>query len=183
MTHTTPAPADADVRLRRLLDEADIRAVIARFARAADRGDSDLVRSCYHPDGTDAHGHYNGDVDGFVAYTERFSGAVTAMTHFLGQSTIELDGDEAWVETYCLCLIRMPADDGPTPVDRLANIRYVDLFARRDGEWRIAHRKVVHHPGRIDPVAIDATFAAEAMLARMDGDDPSYDRRPASFLP
>jgi hypothetical protein len=41
----------------------------------------------------------------------------------------------------------------------------------------------VHHPGRIDPVELDATFAADAMLARMGPDDPSYDRRPESFLP
>ncbi|MBF6619034.1 MAG: nuclear transport factor 2 family protein [Patulibacter sp.] len=168
--------------LRRLLDEAEIRAVIVRFGRAADRNDADLIRSCYHPDATDAHGHYNGDLDGFVAYCGQFTGAVTSLTHFLGQSMIELDGDAAWAETYCLCLIRMPGEDG-APVDRLANIRYVDLFERRDGEWRIARRKVVHHPGRVDPVGIDATFAPEAMLGRMDREDPSYDRRPESFLP
>jgi ketosteroid isomerase-like protein len=181
MTESATAPSGTEALLRQLLDERDIREVITRFARASDRNDLDLIETCYHPGAVDAHGHYNGDVPGFVEYCRQFLAKVTSITHFVGQSTIELDGDAAWAETYCLCLIRMP--DGDQAVDRLANIRYVDLFARRDGEWRIAHRKVVHHPGRVDPVDIDATFAPAAMLARMDREDPSFDRRPESFLP
>lgn len=183
MTERTTTPAETEALLRQLLDEREIRSVITRFARASDRNDLDLIASCYHPDAVDAHGHYNGDVPGFVEYCRRFLAKVTSITHFVGQSTIELDGDEAWVETYCLCLIRMPGDDPAVPVDRLANIRYVDLFARRDGAWRIARRKVIHHPGRVDLVTQDATFAAEAFLPTLDRDDPSYDRRPESFLP
>jgi len=68
-------------------------------------------------------------------------------------------------------------------MDRLGIIRYVDVFERRDGDWRIARRKVVHHPGRLDPVDINPQLAELAFRARMDGDDPSYDRRPESFLP
>jgi len=62
-------------------------------------------------------------------------------------------------------------------------IRYVDLFERRDSEWRIVHRKLVHHPGQVSPVVTEAALAHKAFLARLDTDDPSYDRRPESFLP
>src|ERR1700722_4049857 len=183
MTESVVTPTETEPLVRRLIAESEIRGVIARFARGADRYDLDLIRSCYHPDATDAHGHYNGDVEGFVAYTSQFVTKLAAMTHFLGQSIVEVDGDSAWAETYCLCLIRFVADDGEMPKDQVANIRYVDLFECRDGDWRIAHRKVVHHPGRIVPVAIDATFADQALLARMSTDDPSYDRQIESFLP
>lgn len=172
-----------DAAVRRLLDESEIRGVLARYARGIDRNDMDLVRACYHADATDAHGAFNGSIDGFIAYSEQYIDQIASMTHHLCQSTIELDGDAAWVETYCLCLIRLRPQDGEQPLDRLGNIRYVDRFERRGGAWRIARRKVVHHPGRLDPVAIDPPFAEGAMLARMDRDDPSYDRRPQSFLP
>ncbi len=176
---------DTDVVLRRLLDESEIRAVLARYARGIDRRDMDIVRSCYHPDATDAHGQYNGDVEGFIQNSiARWTGKSESMTHHFGQSLIEIDGDNAWVESYCLCYIRLkPEEEGGKPLDRLGNIRYVDLFERRNGEWLIAHRKVVHHPGRLDTVEIDPPLAEQAFRARSDRDDPSYDRRPESFLP
>jgi ketosteroid isomerase-like protein len=184
MTELIATQTEKDALLQRLLDESEIRAVLARYARGIDRFDFDLVRTCYHEDATDAHGHYNGDIDGFVEYSLAWADRMESMTHFFGQSLIELDGDSAWVESYCICLIRMkPEADGAKPMDRLANIRYVDLFERRDGEWRIAQRKVVHSPGRLDVVEIDPPLAEQAFRARPDGDDPSYDRRPESFLP
>ncbi len=184
MTELLSSRTDTDVLLRRLVDESDIRAVLARYARGIDRFDMDMVRSCYHEDATDAHGHYNGDIEGFIEYSLAWADKIESMTHHFGQSVIELDGDSAWAESYALCLIRTKPDgEGTKPMDRLANIRYVDLFERRDGAWRIAHRKVVHQPGRLDPVEIDPPLAEQAFRARIGPDDPSYDRRPESFLP
>jgi ketosteroid isomerase-like protein len=183
VTQAVTTATETDAILRRLLDESEIRAVLARYARGIDHNDADVVRSCYHEDATDAHGHYNGSIDGFLAYSAEWADQIESMTHHFGQSCIELDGDSAWVESYCLCLIRMRPEDGAQPMDRLANIRYVDLFERRDGVWRIARRKVVHHPSRLDPVEVVVPLAEQAMLARPDRDDPSYDRRPESFLP
>jgi ketosteroid isomerase-like protein len=182
MTELSSTQTETDL-LRRLADESEIRQVLARYARGIDRGDFDMVRDCYHEDATDAHGAYNGDLDGFVKYSQDFMDKMESMTHHLTQSVIEIDGDNAWVETYCLCYIRLKAAEGETPKDRLGNIRYVDLFERRDGTWRIAHRKLVHHPGRLDPVDPVVPLAEKAFLARMDADDPSNDRRPESFLP
>jgi ketosteroid isomerase-like protein len=182
VTELTSTHIDTDTALRRLLDESEIRRVLARYARGCDRNDMDLVRSCYHEDATDAHGHVNGSLEDFIAYSQAYIDKMDSMTHFLGQSVIELDRDSAWVETYCLCYIRMRSEDGQL-VDRLGNIRYVDDFERRDGEWRIARRKVVHQPGRLDPVETDPPLAELAFRATMDQDDPSYDRRPESFLP
>jgi ketosteroid isomerase-like protein len=182
VTELTSTDINSEAVMRRLLDESEIRAVLARYARGIDRFDMDLVRTCYHDDATDAHGAYNGDLEGFIAYSEAWFDKIVSMTHFFGQSTIDLDGDSAWVESYCLCFIRMPTEDGKL-MDRFANIRYVDQFERREGEWRIARRKLVHSPGRLDVVEINPQLAELAMLARPDRDDPSYDRRPESFLP
>jgi ketosteroid isomerase-like protein len=183
LSQTAAIEVDRDAALRRLLDESEIRAVLARYARGIDHSDWDAVRSCYHEDATDAHGAYNGSIEGFVEYCRQFVDKLESMTHFFGQSTIELDGDSAWVESHCLCLIRLRPQNGEPPLERVANIRYVDVFERRDGEWRIARRKLVHHPSRLEPVELDAPLAELALRARLDRDDPSYDRRPESFLP
>lgn len=173
----------SEAALRRLLDENEIRAVIARYARTVDHSDWDGLRSCYHPDATDAHGAHNGSIGDFIESSKRFVAKVDSMTHFMGQSSLEVDGDRAWVETYCLCLVRYCASgDGKPAMERIANIRYVDIFERRDGEWKILRRKLVHHPSRLDPVVNDAVLAKLALRAQLDQTDPSYDRHPESFL-
>ncbi len=179
------AETDIGVVLRRLLDESEIRAVLTRYARGIDRFDADLLRSCYHDDATERHGGYSGSAEGFITFAfEWAADNIESWTHWLGQSTIELDGDSAWVETYCLCPQRMwPAEAGAPLVDRVTNVRYVDHFERRDGVWRIARRKLVFQPGRLDPVLFDAGLAEGSLRGVKGRDDPSYDRRPESFLP
>jgi SnoaL-like domain len=45
-----------DAQLAHLLDESAIRQLLARYSRAIDRRDYELLRSCYHPDAVDEHG-------------------------------------------------------------------------------------------------------------------------------
>jgi ketosteroid isomerase-like protein len=183
MTDVLATDSDIRERLERVLDELEIRAVIARYARGIDRFDMELVRSCYHPDATDAHGEYNGGVDGFIAYALSWQDRLEGMTHHFNQTMVELDGDSAWVESYCLCLMRLKAKQGEKRMDLVGNIRYVDIFERRHGAWRIARRKVIHEPGRIEPVENEVEPSALTFHAAFDHSDPSWDRRPESFLP
>jgi hypothetical protein len=96
-----------------------------------------------------------------------------ATMHFLGTQVIELDGDVAWAETYCLALHRLRATDGAPARDKVRPIRYCDRLERRDGEWRIARRVVVYEPGRVDPLS-DELLAAVG--GSRDRSDPAYDR-------
>ncbi|MPM22037.1 hypothetical protein SDC9_68487 [bioreactor metagenome] len=137
--------------LQRLLDKDQIRDAICRYAQGVDRGNWDLVRSGYHADAFDAHGDYQGGVDGFIEWLrKRFDGVDNSM-HFLGQSLIEFAGpDLALVETYFVSRRLRPATESERaalgPSDAIARAgwgRYVDRFERREGEWRVAHRTVV----------------------------------------
>lgn len=141
-------PADT---LQRLIDKDQIRDAIYRYAQGVDRGDWDLVRSGYHTDAYDAHGDYQGGVDGFIEWLQqRFAGVDNSM-HFLGQSLIEFASpDVALVETYFVSRRLRPstATEQSTlnPCDTIAREgwgRYVDRFERRDGQWRVAYRTVV----------------------------------------
>jgi ketosteroid isomerase-like protein len=151
--------SESDPRLQQLLDESEIRQVLARYGRAIDAMDFDLLRSCYHPDAIDEHGVYDGDVDGFIdLLRERLPNDI-GTNHFIGASLIELDGDTAWVETHALGHHRFAATDDEPLRDRYFFLRYADRFERREGEWRIAHRVVVYEPGRVDPVTQDWPYA------------------------
>jgi ketosteroid isomerase-like protein len=166
-----------DPDLQRLLDESAIRAVVHRYARGVDRRDFELVRSCYHPDAREDRGpgRYQGDVDGYIEWLRAAVEGYASTSHHIATQTIELDGDAAWVESYCLALHRTPPRDGKPAVDRLIPCRYFDRFERRDGEWRIASRQNVYDPGREDPVVFDLPPLGTAGVAGPD--DPTY-RRP-----
>ena len=140
--------------VERLMAESEIRQVLARYGRAIDSMDWDLLRSCYHPDAIDEHGVYDGGIDGFI---ELISGTLPSVctNHFMGASLIELDGDTAWVETHALGHHRSPASASDVLRDRLFFLRYADRFERRGAEWRIAHRVVVYEPGAVVPVERD----------------------------
>jgi ketosteroid isomerase-like protein len=62
--------------------------------------------------------------------------------HFNGQSTIVLDGDQATGESYCLAHHLTVAEDGQRTL-MIASIRYLDQFARQDGRWLFASRRLM----------------------------------------
>jgi uncharacterized protein (TIGR02246 family) len=62
-------------------------------------------------------------------------------THFNGQSTIQLDGDRANGVSYCLAH-HVTARDGKESL-MVASIRYLDTFAKQDGRWYFAERKLM----------------------------------------
>lgn len=153
----SPDPPDRapviDPAVQRLLDESQIRAVVVRYARAIDRIDFDLLRSCYHPDAIDDHGIFNGTIDEFVAFLSPRLHRHLSSTHFLGNHEVVIEGDVAFAETVCIASQRDVGTDGGPEEEMSGIVRYCDRFERRDGEWRIAHRIVIHEPGRFDDIA------------------------------
>jgi ketosteroid isomerase-like protein len=64
-----------------------------------------------------------------------------ATTHFVGQSTIfTLTGDRATGEAYCLAH-HVTIDGGKRRL-MLASLRYLDAFAKMDGAWLFAERRL-----------------------------------------
>ena len=63
-----------------------------------------------------------------------------ATTHFMGQSTVVLDGDRASGETYCIA--HHVTTTGGTRTIFIAALRYRDTFVKLDGTWLFAERKL-----------------------------------------
>lgn len=135
-----------------LSDREEIRDVLFRYTRGIDRLDLALVRSCYHPDAHDDHGAYRGDLEGFLAWVGDVLSYFESTMHFIGNQLIELDGDVAHTESYCVPYHRRGAHDGEEPYDLVTALRYVDRLERRDGDWKIADRVCVFDWSRRDPI-------------------------------
>ncbi|MGE0386981.1 MAG: nuclear transport factor 2 family protein [Gammaproteobacteria bacterium] len=164
------------MNVQELLDREEIRAVTMAYARGIDRIDMDLVRSCYHPDATDHHGHYRGGVDGFVSMCAEKLHEMERTMHFLGNQTIELDGDRAWVETYCVAYHRLKPAAGVPAKDMTLGLRYVDRFERRGGPWKIADRVCAWEWSRIDPVGETYVLPEDSFFGLRNRGDIIYRR-------
>jgi ketosteroid isomerase-like protein len=162
--------------LQRLLDEAAIKRVHLDYCRGVDRRDWELVRSCYHPDAVDHHGPFSGGVDGFIEWALQFCDDVASTTHFVGNQIVDVDGDVAWHEAYCRAYHRITATDAAPAFDWIVNLRYLDRMERRDGEWKIVDRLVVHDSDRRDLVAGSGETSPGWLGGGFCPEDPSYNR-------
>lgn len=134
--------SNTDRRLEEFLSKQEISEVLARQARGVDRADTELLKSCYHSDAVEEHGpNYSGSahayIDGAIGRIRKMG----EMVHYLCNQHIELDGDTARVEAYVLTFVRFHRND--SNVDTFTGARSVDRFERRNGEWKIAYRKLV----------------------------------------
>ena len=64
-----------------------------------------------------------------------------AATHLNGQSTVTIDGDLATGESYTIAH-HLFTEDGERKI-MIASLRYLDTFAKIDGKWYFAERKLL----------------------------------------
>ena len=123
-------------------DRLEIQDLLIRYSRAIDTKDYKLLDSCFTPD---AHVDYasSGGIAGKYpevrAWLEKALAAFPAMMHFIGNITLELDGDRARSRTYVINPMGFPKPDGSLHVFTVA-AHYVDELVRGSEGWRIAQR-------------------------------------------
>jgi hypothetical protein len=161
--------------LQRLLDEHAVRAVTDRYARAVDRLDWELLRSCYHADAHEDHGHrYRGSVEGFITWLAEVLSEFESTTHYITNQIVDIEGDDAWCEAYCLGIHRTMASDGQSPRDTNIVVRYLSQLQRRDGEWRISSRVCAFEPGNVSSITENIAPTDRGTPGTRDRRDPSY---------
>jgi hypothetical protein len=169
---------DFAYRLEALENRAAITEVVLRYARAIDRCDEAMLRSCFHPDARHRHGNFDGASADFCGFALEIVRKVELSHHQLGPVSIELAGEVAYAETYYTALHRFgatPPPSGEPHEDRFSGGRYVDRFERRDGQWRIAERRGISEWMRYEPAADRGFYDGPAdQRGRRDRDDPVY---------
>ena len=137
-----------------------------RYGRGVDRADEELLKSCYHADAIEEHG--SAYVGPAMAYIEGAVGRIRQMgimAHYICNIHISLDGDLAYAEAYVLTFARFNKDG--ESIDTFTGGRICDRFERRDGEWKIAHRKLAFDWNR------DVPSKEGWCLGMFDPEDPN----------
>jgi ketosteroid isomerase-like protein len=134
---------------REAADRLEIRELVDAYAHCADRRDADGQMSLFTKDthfvvfmnarSEKASMELNRREDLAPVFDEL--NKYEATTHFMGQSTVILDGDRATGETYCIAH-HVSASEGKRTLF-IASLRYYDVFAKVEGKWLIAERKIM----------------------------------------
>ena len=152
-----------------------ITKVLHLYARGWDRRDEAALKSCFHPDSTHQHGGFDGLSLDFVAGGLKATENVRAMSHLITNITIDIAGDKAVSESYFLAHHRRPQADGNGEEDMFIKGRYLDRFEKRDGLWKIAHRRGLSDFTRVFAPANTALDGAPAeQLSALKPEDPLY---------
>lgn len=119
-----------------MTDREAIAELLARYGRALDQRDWDALRGCFTDD---AQAEYSGivlrhGVDAIVSHVRQLEN-LAGSSHLVGNVVIDLDGDEAVVQSQAL--VHLVLDAGV----RVRSVWYGDRIVRRDGEWRIRDRR------------------------------------------
>ncbi|TDW21988.1 nuclear transport factor 2 family protein [Kribbella kalugense] len=142
-SHTTISPEEAADRLA-------LRELFDAYAHCADRRDAKGQQALFTEDTR------------FVVYMDAKSDVPTqelrgrdalapvfddlnqyaATTHFNGQSTVVVDGNNASGECYTIAHHVTIGDDGSRTL-MVASIRYLDQYVKQDGTWYFAERKLL----------------------------------------
>jgi hypothetical protein len=129
-------------------DRLAIRDLVDAYAHCADRRDAEGQKSLFTEDThfvvyMDGQGAEPTQVlDGREALTPVFDdlNRYHATMHFNGQSTIELDGDGATGESYCIAH-HLFTENGERKL-MVAWLRYGDTFVKIEGGWLFAERNL-----------------------------------------
>jgi hypothetical protein len=171
-------------RLREQLDRDEIWRVMQNYGRGLDRLDFELARSCYWDDAIEDHGNFVGHPDEFIEWANMTTRAHLSTSHGLLNHYCDLQGDDAYCETYYLFT-------GVTggPMNFLSTGRYIDHFQKRGGVWKIANRVCIIE-GKHDVAAsrmgedLPPPYTPEEPCqAARDRSDVSYHRPPVPRRP
>lgn len=178
--------------------------VLTRYCRALDRADADLMRSVYWEDGMDDHGVFKGNAHEFADFIIReIQNWFEVTTHSISNVHMEYYGDVMCTESYLTAYHKVKGEKDKIEAVQgseyyaklnLAEVkdthhvffyggRYIDRLEKRNGEWRIALRRVVmdwneHWPGL---TILDDGMCKDLSLRGCHGhEDPVFLNKPGS---
>jgi hypothetical protein len=141
--------------LANVLHKQEIAEVLFRRVRASDRRDIELALTCYHDGATEEHEGFSGTAVEFLSEhsmsAPTSTGQVTCLWHSLTNVLIDLQGEDANVESYYFGVVVRNSDQGSMHCQ--IGGRYVDKFAYRNSRWAITHRTVVCDWSKVAPAA------------------------------
>jgi hypothetical protein len=145
-----------------LIDRLAIRDLVENWAVWRDAGDWERFRTVWHDDGVMQATWFQGSADAFIAVSrEGFEKGVNIL-HFLGGTSIDLEGHRAIAQTK-MTISQRGLVDG-VPCDVVCTGRFYDFLEKRDGRWGVVLRQPIYEKDRLDPIDPAAKLALDPDL-------------------
>lgn len=133
-----PSPTQ---QLDALSSRAEIEEVLYAYARGNDHGDDAMIRDCFWPESRHKHGRFEGSSSDFVGFAMKIGSTLKYSKHHISNVSIRINGERAFSECYYNAHHRRPDKAGTGEEDQWFEGRYIDLWERRDGTWKIIYRR------------------------------------------
>jgi len=163
---------DLAARLDALESKLAVTDRVHACAYAMDRRDMDRLLDCFWPESTTKHGAYEGGTAGFYAFARPIIEGCKHAAHHISNVVVEVDGDRAMAQSYYFAHHRRAAARGAGEEDAFFEGRYLDLLERRDGVWKIIHRRgLAEHSAAMPAAILHADWPAGAHSLPWPDDD------------
>src|SRR5690348_16788721 len=167
---------DHAAALQVLLDKQEITELLTRYLRSVDRCDVATLRSCYLPGATEDHGGlFSGPAGQYIdSITASLTHPRARTSHNLTNLLIEVDGDTATAESYCITFARIKADGEYCHSFTVA--RMIDRLWRHENACRVAHRRLLWDWNHDAPAAehwMQGLLAPDLSVLRMSAKYPA----------
>ncbi|MGA8050723.1 MAG: nuclear transport factor 2 family protein [Burkholderiales bacterium] len=136
--------------------------VVQNWALWRDAGDWERFRTVWHDDGWMTATWFQGPAEKFIAVSRAGFEKGVSILHFLGGSSVDVEGDRAVAQTKMTISQRASVDG--VPVDVVCTGRFFDFFAKRAGRWGIVRRQPIYEKDRMDPLDPSASLPLDAEL-------------------
>jgi SnoaL-like domain len=143
-------------------DRQVIRELVENWVVWRDAGDWERFRTVWHDDGRMMATWFQGPADDFIRVSREGFERGVRILHFLGGSSIEVEGDRAFAQTK-MTITQRAAVHG-VECDVVCTGRFCDFLERREGQWGIVLRQPIYEQDRINAVDPAATLDLDRLL-------------------
>ena len=143
-----------------MTEQLKIRQLVENWAVWRDAGLWDRFRTVWHDDGVMMATWFQGPYEEFIRVTIEGWNKGVSILHFLGGSSIDVNGSRAISQTKMTISQRGMVED--VLCDVVCTGRFYDFFECRNGAWGLVHRQPIYEKDRIDPVDPSALLTLDA---------------------
>jgi hypothetical protein len=143
-------------------DKAAIVEVVQNWALWRDAGDWERFRTVWHDDGWMTATWFQGPAAEFIEVSRAGFDKGVSILHFLGGSSVDVDGSRAVAQTKMT--INQRSEVHGESVDVVCTGRFFDFFENRKNRWAIVRRQPIYEKDRMDPVDPSAKLVLEKTL-------------------
>jgi SnoaL-like domain len=127
-----------------------IRDLVENWVVWRDAGDWERFRTVWHEEGRMMATWFQGPADEFIRVSREGFDRGVRILHFLGGTSIDIEGVRAIAQTKMT--ITQRADVHDVTCDVVCTGRFYDFLERRDEAWGIVLRQPIYEQDRLDPV-------------------------------